>query len=90
MNIVEANFYRVGLDASRGHPEHESKLSIKKEPVRRSPEAEAPGTTLRRSSQHLICKGLKEVIQMERDDGAKGWNARPDGGQKSLIGLLKY
>nr|GEZ77219.1 hypothetical protein [Tanacetum cinerariifolium] len=48
--FVEANFYRVAFDASRRHPEHESKLSIKKEPVRRGPKAEAPRTTLRRSN----------------------------------------
>ncbi|GKE24054.1 isoleucine--tRNA ligase, cytoplasmic [Tanacetum coccineum] len=33
-------------------------LSINKEPVRRSPEAEAPGTTLRRSSQYLEYGGF--------------------------------
>ena len=36
-----------------------------KEPVTRSPEAEAPGTTLRRSSQHLVGRGFNIDISMQ-------------------------
>nr|GEX68059.1 hypothetical protein [Tanacetum cinerariifolium] len=44
----------------RHHPEHRSKLSIKKEPVRRGPEAEASGTTLRRLNNDYAASAVSE------------------------------
>nr|GEU94997.1 hypothetical protein [Tanacetum cinerariifolium] len=59
---VEAYFCRTDLDDSCEPcvvvSSLEWMLSIKREPVRRSPEAEAPGTTLRRSRDILIPEAL--------------------------------
>nr|GEZ63560.1 DUF4219 domain-containing protein/UBN2 domain-containing protein [Tanacetum cinerariifolium] len=44
-------------------PSLEWMLSINKEPVRRSPEAEAPGTTFRQSSQYLDYEGFSMNVQ---------------------------
>nr|GEY20615.1 zinc finger, CCHC-type [Tanacetum cinerariifolium] len=55
---VEVISCRVDFDALqvlvRRRPELRSKLSINKEPVRRSPEAGSSGTTLQLSSQYLV------------------------------------